>query len=76
MYIREEAEKIDIYIILVLFRLILTSNQIDLLVIHWFGFILDLTVGFWLLHRKTRPYAILFCSCFHLMNSRLFSIGI
>ncbi|KAJ3643909.1 hypothetical protein Zmor_026591 [Zophobas morio] len=57
------------------FKIILTSDQIDYLVVHWFGFILDLTVGFWMLIEITRPIAMIFCACFHLMNSRLFSIG-
>ncbi|KAJ8985487.1 hypothetical protein NQ317_015026 [Molorchus minor] len=58
------------------FQLILSSDKIDYLVVHWFGFILDLTIGFWMLVEFTRPVAMLFCACFHLMNSRLFSIGI
>ncbi|XP_074031124.1 gamma-glutamyl carboxylase isoform X2 [Leptinotarsa decemlineata] len=57
------------------FRLLLTSGQIDYIIIHWFGFLLDLTIGFWMLVEFTRPVAMLFCACFHLMNSRLFSIG-
>lgn len=57
------------------FRIFLTTEQIDYLVIHWFGFLLDLTVGFWMLNRTTRPYAMLFCGAFHLMNSQMFSIG-
>ncbi|KAG5894578.1 hypothetical protein JTB14_021558 [Gonioctena quinquepunctata] len=57
------------------FRILLSSGQIDFIVVHWFGFLLDLTIGFWLLIEFTRPVAMLFCSCFHLMNSRLFSIG-
>ncbi|KAJ8913553.1 hypothetical protein NQ315_017104 [Exocentrus adspersus] len=57
------------------FQLILSSDKIDYLVVHWFGFLLDLTIGFWMLVELTRPIAMLFCACFHLMNSRLFSIG-
>ncbi|CAG9853874.1 unnamed protein product [Phyllotreta striolata] len=57
------------------FRIVLTSDQIDYLIVHWFGFLLDLTVGFWMLIEYTRPVAMVFCASFHLMNSRLFSIG-
>nr|CAH7738498.1 unnamed protein product [Callosobruchus chinensis] len=57
------------------FRLFLTSDKVDYLIVHWFGFLLDLTIGFWMLLESTRPVAMLFCAMFHLMNSRLFSIG-
>ncbi|CAH1105219.1 unnamed protein product, partial [Psylliodes chrysocephalus] len=57
------------------FRFLLSSEQIDYLIVHWFGFLLDLTIGFWMLIEITRPVAMLFCASFHLMNSRLFSIG-
>ncbi|CAH1954167.1 unnamed protein product [Acanthoscelides obtectus] len=57
------------------FRLFLTSDQVDYLIVHWFGFLLDLTIGFWMLIESTRPVAMVFCTMFHLMNSRLFSIG-
>jgi hypothetical protein len=56
-------------------RLVLTAEQTDLYVVHWFGFGFDLTVGFFMLFPGTRPAAMLFCAAFHLMNSRLFSIG-
>ncbi|KAJ8680661.1 hypothetical protein QAD02_016448 [Eretmocerus hayati] len=57
------------------FRLILTGEQTDLYIVHWFAFVFDLTVGFFMLWDKTRMLAFLFCITFHLMNSRLFSIG-
>ncbi|XP_012262131.2 vitamin K-dependent gamma-carboxylase [Athalia rosae] len=57
------------------FKLLLTTEQIDFLIVHWFGFIFDLTVGFWMLFDKTRLPAMVFCTSFHLMNSRLFHIG-
>ncbi|XP_076163553.1 gamma-glutamyl carboxylase isoform X2 [Ptiloglossa arizonensis] len=57
------------------FKLFLTIEQTDFFVVHWFGFIFDLTVGFWMLFDKTRIPAMIFCTAFHLMNSRLFSIG-
>ncbi|XP_067011234.2 vitamin K-dependent gamma-carboxylase [Anabrus simplex] len=57
------------------FKLLLTPEQVDYWIIHFSGFLLDLTIGFWLFFDKTRPYAFFFCSSFHLMNSRIFSIG-
>ncbi|KOC64246.1 Vitamin K-dependent gamma-carboxylase [Habropoda laboriosa] len=57
------------------FKLFLTTEQTDFFIVHWFGFIFDLTVGFWMLFDKTRIPAMIFCTAFHLMNSRLFSIG-
>lgn len=44
--------------------------------VHLGGFVLDLTVGFWLLWPKSRPLALFFAASFHLMNSQLFTIGI
>ncbi|XP_034183188.2 gamma-glutamyl carboxylase [Osmia lignaria lignaria] len=57
------------------FKLFLTTEQTDFFIVHWFAFIFDLTVGFWMLFDKTRIPAMIFCTAFHLMNSRLFSIG-
>lgn len=57
------------------FRLILGTAYTDLLIIHWFGCIFDLTIAFWLTHKRTRPTATLFAISFHWMNSRLFTIG-
>ncbi|XP_066594912.1 vitamin K-dependent gamma-carboxylase [Prorops nasuta] len=57
------------------FKIFLTTEQTDFFIVHWFGFIFDLTVGFWMLFDKTRIPAMVFCTAFHLMNSRLFSIG-
>ncbi|XP_031841315.2 gamma-glutamyl carboxylase isoform X1 [Nomia melanderi] len=57
------------------FRLLLTNEQIDFFIVHWFGFIFDLMVGFCMLLKKTRIPAMILCTTFHLMNSRLFSIG-
>lgn len=42
---------------------------------HLGGFVLDLTVGFWLLWPKSRPLATVFTASFHLMNLQLFTIG-
>lgn len=57
------------------FKYILTPDQVDLFVIHYFGFFLDLTIGFFLFFDFTRPYAMMFGISFHLMNSQLFNIG-
>ncbi|KAL6255246.1 hypothetical protein P5V15_013584 [Pogonomyrmex californicus] len=57
------------------FKIFLSTEQIDFLIVHWFGFIFDLSVGFWMLLEKTRIPSMVFCTAFHLMNSRLFSIG-
>ncbi|XP_011879676.1 PREDICTED: vitamin K-dependent gamma-carboxylase isoform X2 [Vollenhovia emeryi] len=57
------------------FKIFLSTEQIDFLVVHWFGFIFDLSVGFWMLFEKTRIPSMIFCTTFHFMNSRLFSIG-
>ncbi|KAF4523661.1 hypothetical protein B566_EDAN006031 [Ephemera danica] len=57
------------------FRHFLTGEEIDYWIIHVGGFLLDLTIGFWLFFDKTRPIALLFCASFHVMNSQLFAIG-
>ncbi|KAK9298714.1 hypothetical protein QLX08_008077 [Tetragonisca angustula] len=57
------------------FKLFLTMEQTDFFIVHWFAFIFDLTVGFWMLFDKTRIPAMVLCTAFHLMNSRLFNIG-
>ncbi|KAK9503159.1 hypothetical protein O3M35_011787 [Rhynocoris fuscipes] len=58
------------------FRILLSTNQIDLYVIHIFGFLLDLTIGFLMYFNRTRPGATIFLTMFHLMNSQMFSIGL
>ncbi|KAI4498557.1 hypothetical protein M0802_006263 [Mischocyttarus mexicanus] len=57
------------------FKIVLTTEETDFFIVHWFAFIFDLTVGFWMLIDKTRLPAMIFCTAFHFMNSRLFSIG-
>lgn len=42
----------------------------------WFGAIYDLTIPFFLLNRKTRPYAYATVIIFHLMTAALFPIGV
>lgn len=56
-------------------RFLLNEDDIELYIVHLGGFFLDLTVGFWLLWPKSRPFALVFAAIFHLMNSQLFSIG-
>lgn len=56
-------------------RLIMTTDQIDLYLIHVVGLIFDLTIGYLLFFDLTRPLAMVFCGSFHLMNSQMFSIG-
>uniref|UniRef100_A0A182M8H7 HTTM-like domain-containing protein n=1 Tax=Anopheles culicifacies TaxID=139723 RepID=A0A182M8H7_9DIPT len=57
------------------FRALLGPKLTDLLIVHWFGCIFDTTVVFFLVYGPTRKLATLFASAFHLMNSRLFHIG-
>ena len=57
-------------------RILLSEEAIEYFIVHLGGFLLDLTIGFWLLWPKSRPYAMLFCASFHFMNSQMFSIGI
>ncbi|CAH2075573.1 unnamed protein product, partial [Iphiclides podalirius] len=57
------------------FKLFLTVPQIDYLIVHWFVFAFDLTVAIWMMWSRTRHPAMVFCALFHLMNSRLFRIG-
>ncbi|CAH2107001.1 unnamed protein product [Euphydryas editha] len=57
------------------FKLFLTVPQIDYLIVHWFVFAFDLTVAIWMMWSRTRHVAMIFCALFHLMNSRLFRIG-
>lgn len=42
----------------------------------WFGALYDLTIPFFLLNRKTRPYAYATVVVFHLMTAALFPIGV
>ena len=49
--------------------------MVDLVVVHYGGFILDLLGGWLLLFPKTRLVAIVFLSKFHLMNATMFDIG-
>ncbi|MCB0699843.1 MAG: HTTM domain-containing protein [Chitinophagaceae bacterium] len=42
----------------------------------WFGAFYDLTIAFFLLNKKTRPYAYATVVVFHLMTALLFPIGV
>ncbi|XP_062549969.1 vitamin K-dependent gamma-carboxylase [Armigeres subalbatus] len=57
------------------FRSLMGPKLTDLLIIHWFGCIFDTSVVFFLVYAPTRKIATLFACAFHLMNSRLFHIG-
>uniref|UniRef100_A0ABM5EPX2 Vitamin K-dependent gamma-carboxylase n=1 Tax=Pogona vitticeps TaxID=103695 RepID=A0ABM5EPX2_9SAUR len=57
------------------FRLVMSEEMTNLLVVHGGGLMLDLTAGFLLFFDATRPVALFFVSYFHCMNSQLFSIG-
>ncbi|XP_068130975.1 vitamin K-dependent gamma-carboxylase [Hyperolius riggenbachi] len=57
------------------FKLFMSEEMTNLVVIHWCGLILDLTAGYLLFFDVTRPLALFFVSYFHCMNSQLFSIG-
>ncbi|XP_075232992.1 gamma-glutamyl carboxylase [Lycorma delicatula] len=57
------------------FKLILSGDQVDLWIVHITGFLLDFTAGFLIFFDSTRFIAFFFLTMFHLMNSRLFHIG-
>lgn len=57
------------------FRILIGNDLTDRLIIHWFAAIFDTTIAFFLIYKTTRPIATLFATAFHLMNSRLFEIG-
>ena len=50
-------------------------QMIDVVVIHFGGFTLDLLGGWLLLYSKTRPVAIVLLTKFHIMNATMFEIG-
>jgi len=57
------------------FKSVVDEDTLNLFMVHKFGFLFDLTVGFWLFWDKTRFFAFIFCASFNLMNSQIFSIG-
>lgn len=57
------------------FRMILGAEWTNILFVHWFATIFDTSIAFFLIYRATRPLSTVLASAFHLMNSRLFNIG-
>lgn len=57
------------------FRQFLDGELIDLLIVHWFTAFFDLTIAFFMTCDRTRLLVTPFMISFHLMNSRLFTIG-
>ncbi|XP_075163676.1 gamma-glutamyl carboxylase [Haematobia irritans] len=57
------------------FRWFLSDHLVDLLIVHWFTAVFDFCIAFLMTCRKTRLLATPFMILFHLMNSRLFIIG-
>lgn len=57
------------------FRMVIGSELTNFLIVHWFAAIFDTSIAFFLIYKRTRPIATLFATAFHLMNSRLFNIG-
>jgi len=57
------------------FKIFFDEEILNLFLVHKFGFLLDLTVGFLLFWNSTRMVGFLFCASFNLMNSQIFSIG-
>lgn len=45
-------------------------------VFSWAGMLYDLTIPFWLLNRRTRPYAYVAVICFHTITGMMFQIGV
>ncbi|KAM7355077.1 gamma-glutamyl carboxylase isoform 2-T2 [Cochliomyia hominivorax] len=57
------------------FRWVLSEEMADLLIVHWFTAVFDFLIAFLMTCSKTRVLATPFMISFHLMNSRLFVIG-
>ncbi|KAG5678096.1 hypothetical protein PVAND_007798 [Polypedilum vanderplanki] len=57
------------------FRLLLGAELTNLFIIHWFATLFDTSIVFFLIYKKSRRIATFFAIAFHLMNSRLFNIG-
>lgn len=54
----------------------LVSQPWSALVVSYTGILFDLSIGFLLLSRRTRPFALIPLLAFHITNSFLFNIGI
>ncbi|KAL7047289.1 hypothetical protein ACKWTF_002860 [Chironomus riparius] len=57
------------------FRLLLGPELTNLFVVHWFATIFDTSIAFFLIYKRTRIIGTLFALSFHLINSRIFNIG-
>ncbi|BFF97259.1 vitamin K-dependent gamma-carboxylase [Drosophila madeirensis] len=57
------------------FRQMLDPELIDLLIVHWFTAFFDVSIAFFMTIEKTRLLVTPFMLSFHLMNTRLFVIG-
>ncbi|XP_053944749.1 vitamin K-dependent gamma-carboxylase, partial [Cuculus canorus] len=57
------------------FKLLLSEELTNLLVVHGGGLLLDLSAGFLLFFDASRPFGLILVTYFHCMNSQLFSIG-
>ncbi|KAH9494869.1 hypothetical protein Btru_015868, partial [Bulinus truncatus] len=57
------------------FKLFLTDEMIDYVIVHLGGLIIDLFVGFLLFYHKTKPVGLVISTMFHIMNSQIFPIG-
>lgn len=53
----------------------MTTDQITLYIVHGGGLFIDLFMGYMLFFDKTRLMGTLISSSFHIMNSRMFNIG-
>lgn len=56
-------------------RVLLGNETTDQIFVHWFAAIFDTSISFFLICEKSRPIAMLISIVFHVMNSRLFNIG-
>jgi vitamin K-dependent gamma-carboxylase len=57
------------------FKMFLTHDQITVFIVHHGGLFIDLFVGYMLFFDKTRLVGTVISSAFHIMNSRMFNIG-
>lgn len=57
------------------FRMFLSVQMTELLFIHWFAALFDTLIAFLMIWKASRKYALPVMISFHLMNSRLFEIG-
>ena len=53
----------------------LNSSSLALYILTYGGFLFDITIGFFLLNKRTRNKAIVLCVCFHMLNFLLFNFG-